>query len=94
MLFYQLYTFPEQILVSWDIRQVLRGENWFSMQFVNLQSVEWAQLWVFPSAGGVLPFKNFVPSAMASTTSPGDFTSYGKEPLVDNILEKPGAALW
>lgn len=96
MLFYQLYTFPEWMLMYWDLKQVLSGENWFSMR----------SLWIYnllrgPSCGSsfhrrALLFKEPCSplATVASPTAPGDFTSYGKEPLVDNISGKLRVALW
>lgn len=40
---------------------VQRWKLVWCVQFVNFQSTEWAQLWVSPSAGGVLPSKNYAP---------------------------------
>ena len=71
-----LHTFPEQILMSWAIRQVLRGENWS-----GVLSYEFPVYWMGPaagpsSAGGVLPFKNHAPLHSLWLLSPPQETSF------------------
>lgn len=39
MLFHRLCTFPEQIPMSWEFMQVLRGENWSSMHSLWIYSL-------------------------------------------------------
>lgn len=39
MWFYRLYTFPEQILVNWAIRQLLSSENWSGVHSLWISSL-------------------------------------------------------